>query len=45
MKPIATAVLAFTVAALAASVEAALGGVNGNGLSGSHPDATDEAAE
>ena len=35
----------FTVAALAASVEAALGGVNGNGLSGSHPDATDEAAE
>ncbi|HYD11556.1 MAG TPA: ATP-binding protein [Allosphingosinicella sp.] len=38
----------FTVAALASSVEAALGGVNGgsvNGFSGSHPAAADEAAE
>jgi len=38
----------FTVAALAASVEAAMGGVNGgsvDNLSGSHPAATDEAAE
>jgi signal transduction histidine kinase len=38
----------FTVAALASSVDAALGGVNGdgvNGFSGSHPAATDEAAE
>jgi CheY-like chemotaxis protein len=37
----------FTVAALASSVEAALGGVNGanGGFSGSHPAATDEAAE
>lgn len=33
----------FTVAALATSVEAALGGMNG--LNGSHPAATDEAAE
>jgi signal transduction histidine kinase/CheY-like chemotaxis protein len=40
----------FTVAALAASVEVAMGGVNGggvngNGLNGSHPAAADEAAE
>jgi signal transduction histidine kinase/CheY-like chemotaxis protein len=34
----------FTVAALASSVDAAMGGVNG-GFSGSHPAATDEAAE
>jgi len=34
----------FTVAALASAVDAALGGVNG-GFSGSHPAATDEAAE
>jgi CheY-like chemotaxis protein len=33
----------FTVAALASAVEVALGGVNG--FSGSHPAATDEAAE
>ena len=43
----------FTVAALASAVDVALGGVNGggvnggsvNGFSGSHPAATDEAAE
>ncbi len=35
----------FTVAALASSVEAALGGLNGGGFSGSHHAATDEAAE